>query len=457
MLNRQGWLGDLVTGALLLAVYFVVGKLGLSVAYLNPSATPVWAPTGVALAAFLILGSRFWPVILAGAFLVNVTTAGSILTSIAIALGNTAEGLVGAYLTRRYADGRRAFERTRSVFLFVGLAAIASTMISATVGVTTLSVAGLAPWAGYGGIWLTWWLGDAVGAVIVTPAIVLWWNDRRLRWSRGQTVEAVLLAAALLGVGYVVFGGFEGQYPLAWLSIPIYTWAAFRFGPRKAASCVVVFSAIAVWGTLQGYGPFQVTSFNASLLHLQAFSGVTGATTLALAAAVAEARKAEQQLRELAVRDPLTGVANYRHFVQMLGAEITRAERTQRPFSLVMLDLDKLKKINDRHGHLVGSRVLCRLASALGESSRAMDTTARYGGDEFVLILPEASEDVAQQVAHRITEQVAADVEPPSYSVSFGLALYPRDGETPEQLVAAADRALYAAKAARRPSPAPRP
>src|SRR6266850_1838910 len=192
---------DAAIGAGLLTVYIAVGKLGLVLAYLNPSATAVWAPTGVTLAAFLLLGSRFWPGILVGAFLVNVTTAGSPLTSVVIAAGNTAEGLVGAYLVQRFADGRHAFERARTAFLFFGLAALGSTVISATVGVTTLALAGYAPWQEYGWIWLTWWLGDAVGALIVAPVLILWGNDHRVKWTRLKTGEAALLVLALTLVG----------------------------------------------------------------------------------------------------------------------------------------------------------------------------------------------------------------------------------------------------------------
>src|SRR6476659_3910170 len=144
-------------------IYFAAGKLGLRLAFVNASATAVWPPTGIALAAALILGYSIWPAILLGAFLVNVTTSGAVATSIAIAVGNTLESIVGAYLINRFAHGRHVFERARDIFAYVMLACIVSTTMSATVGVTSLTVSGLAMWANYGPIWLTWWLGDAVG------------------------------------------------------------------------------------------------------------------------------------------------------------------------------------------------------------------------------------------------------------------------------------------------------
>ena len=153
--------------AALTVVYFAAGKLGLSLAFVNSSASPVWPATGIALAALLVLGYRAWPAIFLGAFLVNVTNTGHVPSALAIGLGNTAEALAGAFLVDRFARGRHAFERARDIFTFTLLAALASTMISATVGVTSLVWAGFAAASTYGAIWTTWWLGDATGALVV--------------------------------------------------------------------------------------------------------------------------------------------------------------------------------------------------------------------------------------------------------------------------------------------------
>jgi diguanylate cyclase (GGDEF)-like protein len=148
----------------------------------------------------------------------------------------------------------------------------------------------------------------------------------------------------------------------------------------------------------------------------------------------------------MAVSDPLTGLANYRRLIGVLEAELDRSRRTQRPFSVVLLDMDGLKTINDHYGHLTGSRALVRLGKILRSHSRAIDTPARYGGDEFVLVLPEAGRAIAARVASRIRERLLAETEPPALSVSAGVAAYPEDGDTPEKLLAAADRALYRMK-----------
>lgn len=157
-------------------------------------------------------------------------------------------------------------------------------------------------------------------------------------------------------------------------------------------------------------------------------------------------KRAESQAQLLAITDPLTGLGNYRRILDVLHAEIERSGRTRRPFAVLLLDLDGLKKINDRYGHLAGSRALCRIGDVLRLSCRAVDTAARYGGDEFAVILPETTASAAAFVASRVRERMAKDSEQPTFSASIGVAVYPQDGETIEDLLQAADRELYKSK-----------
>ncbi len=451
---RSRLLRDAAVIAALTGVYFVAGKFGLRLASVNASATAVWPGTGIALAALLLLGYRVWPGILAGAFLVNLTTAGTAATSAGVAAGNTLEAIVGCYLVSRFAGGKRAFERSQDVFKFALLAGMMATTVSATIGVTTLTLAGFAEWSAYGSIWSTWWLGNAVGAVVVTPLVLLWKENPRLNWTRKQFIEFAFLFPGIFLTGWAVFGGrFHSavkNYPLEYLCIPFLIWAAFQLGRRNAATAICALGAIATWGTLHRYGPFARESQNTSLLLLQAFMGIMAVTTMALAAEISEHKRADEHVRQLAVSDSLTGVANYRRLVEAIDSEIKRYGRTGRPFAVLMLDLDGLKKINDTHGHLVGSNALCRLACILRMHCREIDTAARYGGDEFVLVLPETEFEAARRVARRIDERLRNDGEQPRISTSTGTAVYPRDGETIEELLGAADRALYREKGGRR-------
>ena len=437
----------------LAVVYFIAAKLGLRFAYINSSVTVIWPPAGIALAAFVLLGYRIWPAILGAAFLANYTTTGAILPSIGIALGNTVEGLLGSYLVNRFARGGRVFDRVRDIFRFVGLAALLSTIVSASLGVLSLYAGGLLSAQDAPRVWLTWWLGDAVGDIVVAPALILWIGVKsQARWSRQQLLEALALIVVTLLVTFALFGGLfpSRHYPLTVLLWPVMIWVAFRFGPRESATAMVLVSLIGITRTLRGVGPFSVYTPGESLVLLQVWTGITAATSLVLAAVVAVQRELQGTWKELAVTDPLTGLANHRQLIQSLEAEIRRSRRTGQPLAVVLLDLDGLKQINDRHGHLAGSLAIRRVAEALLGSCRATDTAARFGGDEFALVLPETGEAAAWHVARGVQDRLATDAEKPNISISVGVAVYPGHGETVEALLNAADVALYETKERRK-------
>ncbi|HEX4546312.1 MAG TPA: MASE1 domain-containing protein [Candidatus Acidoferrum sp.] len=440
----------LLIGIAVCVAYVIAGKLSLRLASVHPSVSPVWPPTGIAIVALLVLGNRFWPAIFAGAFFVNWTTAGSALTSMGIAGGNTLEGLLASYLVTRYANGRLAFEKTWDVLRFALYAGIMSTAVSATIGVTSLTLGGFASRSEFGLIWRTWWLGDAAGALVFTPFLLLWSANPRLKWSERELLEGVCLFVSMLFTAGLVFGPtFRAEMkgdPWTFLLTPFLVWAAFRFGPREASAAICLLCTIEVVGTVHGYGPFASESTNKSLLLLQSFIASKALMILFFAAEVSESRRQEEHTKRLAVSDPLTGLANHRLLIERVDAEIKRYARQGRPFSLLLLDLDGLKKINDAYGHVVGSLAISRVAEVLYVSCREVDTAARYGGDEFAVVLPESSFETASRVARRISQRLAEDAEVPRLSVSIGVAEYPRDGSTIESLLSAADRALYEAK-----------
>lgn len=443
------WRSLLIQGALT-AAYVVVGVLCLTLAFAHPSASPVWVPSGLALAAGLVLGSRAWPAVFVGAFVVNVMTAGSVLTSLGIATGNTLEAVIGTHLVMRWGRGRAAFDRARSAFAFVVLAGGVGTTVAATVAVASLSLGGFIPPGDWQQVWITWWLGDAVGVLTVAPAILLWMAQSKVDWDLRRVLEALALALAIVASGVLVFGGTSpfaaSRSPSEFITMPLLMWAAYRFGPREAISAVIVLCGIAVAGTLHGHGPFVSLTQNTSLLLLQGFIGVAAATTLVIAASIAQRRRAEQTLREWSTLDPLTALPNYRQLTIVLEREIQRTQRTARAFALLLLDLDHLKRINDADGHLVGSRALCRVADVLRGACRSVDTAARFGGDEFAVVLPESGEAEARRLADRVHEALARDAERPPLSVSIGVAVSPRDGVSVETLINAADQLMYGVK-----------
>ena len=436
--------------AVVAGVCFLVTSAGLAVGAFGGTTGVVSPESGVALGAMLVCGRRAWPAIFAGVCLAHVAATGAIAMPAALAVGVTVEAGAASLFVDRFAGGAAAFIRVDSLFRFIAIAAFVSAPIGAASG-ATLSSAGSSSLAGLAYVWLTFWLAHLTGTIVVAPFLVLWVVDpfERVRWT--HVIEGAVFLTVFSGVSLLVFGGRSPSdvqdYPLEFLCVPTLLWAAFRFGRRGTATAVLALTGAAFWGTLRGFGPFVRDTPNEALVLVQAYTSVMAMTGLVLAAALGEYRHAEAQLRELATTDSLTGLANYRRLIEVLRAEIARSRRTKRPFAVVFVDMNGLKRINDRHGHLVGSRALTRLADTLRASVRSIDTPARFGGDEFAVVLPETAEEGGRLVLDRIAGRVRADVGQPPISITGGVAVFPRDGESPTLLLRAADKVLYEAKA----------
>jgi diguanylate cyclase (GGDEF)-like protein len=305
---------------------------------------------------------------------------------------------------------------------------------------------------------MTWVIGRTFLAVLLVAALIV---ERRLPTARNPGREivmglvAVVLSASLLSITH-------GQLPS---DIVVHLGGAF---PRPGNLFPAGLFLLATVGYLRrlkhNTSPFDRSLYLTSGLNVVcclaasqsehrldapfAFAAILQLSSYAvlLGGALLDNVHLFENVRHLAASDPLTGLANYRRLVDALEGEIQRSRRTGRPFSLLLFDLDGLKKINDSYGHLVGSRALCRVATVLRVNSRTIDTVARYGGDEFALILPETGINAAQEVARRICDRLAKDGELPPISVSVGVAAYAQDGETLEALMGAADQGLYKAK-----------
>jgi signal transduction histidine kinase/ActR/RegA family two-component response regulator len=308
--------------AALLLIYFAAGKFGLSFfGLIHPSASAVWLPTGVAIAALLLFGFRLVPSVFVGAFLVNVTTDGSISSSLGVAVGNTLEGVLAVTLLERFAGGRQAFASAAGIWKFAAVAALC-TPVSATLGVVSLAVAGLAAPADRAEIWFTWWLGDLAGAVLVAPLVVLWWTNRSWGWRPQKAQEAALLFAAICAVGAVTF--FQpmlARYPLPFLCLAPLVWGALRFGPREIATAVAALAVIATAATATARGPFSMPTPNESLLVLQAFLVMIALTTLPMAALTVERRALLE--RERAARAEADGALRTKdEFLAILSHEL---------------------------------------------------------------------------------------------------------------------------------------
>ena len=282
-------------------IYFALAKGGLALASINPSATPIWPPTGFALAAVLLWGYWTWPAIFAASLIANATTAGSVATAIAIATGNSLEAVVGAYLINRWSSGCDTFSTPNSVAKFALICFVIATPISASIGLTSLATAGYIERTNFANAWVTWWLGDVTGALVIAPVIVLWASSHYHAFNRNEFLETVGVLATAAAVGLIAFSPLIEQTPsrdpLGFLAILPMLWAALRRGPRDTATVALVLAGITIWGTLTGGGPFTTADLNVSFLLVLMFLISITVPSLLLSADVEVRKKAEESLR----------------------------------------------------------------------------------------------------------------------------------------------------------------
>ncbi|HUE30717.1 MAG TPA: MASE1 domain-containing protein [Verrucomicrobiae bacterium] len=286
------WAGVLGTAL----IYFAAAKFGLRFAFVAKQVTVVWPPTGIALAALLVLGPRAWPGITLGAFFANYYTEENFWTAGGIAVGNTLEAVGGAWLLRRLGF-RQSLERLRDALVLIVGAAAVSTIVSATIGVTTLCLGDERLWANFWPVWRVWYIGDGMGDLVVAPLLLVWSRaPRRLLDRRRPAETAALLGSAAL-VTLVVFAGRLGiglrDYPLHYTVFPFVIWAALRFGQLGTTAVTFVVAGVAIWSTANGLGPFAHGTVHESLVMLQLYMAVIAVTGLLLGAAIAERDAAE--------------------------------------------------------------------------------------------------------------------------------------------------------------------
>jgi PAS domain S-box-containing protein len=289
----------LILGAAIALAYLAGAHLGFRLAFVAEQVTTVWAPTGIALSALLLGGVRLWPAIWLGAFAANASTAAPLWTAFIVATGNTLEAVAAAWALRQIPAFDAALRRARDVLAFIAIAGLACTAISATIGVVTLCAAGVQSWARFGELWFDWWLGDALGAIIVAPAILTTIGHT---WSRRESAIAAAFAGTALIVIHVVFGQVLGlsPHPLEYAIFPVVIAAAVVGSPAVTSLTVLSASALAVWHTVHTSGPFAGAQVHQSLILLQAFMGVLSGTALLLAASIAERRDTEKRERDAA-------------------------------------------------------------------------------------------------------------------------------------------------------------
>jgi integral membrane sensor domain MASE1 len=347
----------------LAGVYYAAAKLGLSLAFTTPSVTAVWPPTGIALAALLVFGYRLWPGIALGAFLANAWTDVPLYTALGITIGNTLEALVGAYLLNRVAGFRPSLDRVRDVLALFAFAGVLSTMVSATIGTTSLLVGDEIASGDFGVTWRTWWLGDMGGDLVVATALLALVSHWPYRDVPGHPAEAIGLAALVGGTTAIVFAN---DVPMSFLIVPPLILVALRFAQPGAAIASLLVAAIAIPLTENDSGPFAGQSPDERLLLAQGLIGVSTITALVLAAVITERRRAERTLEQIA--GTLQESLLPREVPLIPGADIAVYYRPAGERQLVGGDFYDVFEVDDAWAMVVGD--------ALGKGAAAAATTA---------------------------------------------------------------------------------
>jgi diguanylate cyclase (GGDEF)-like protein len=444
--------------ALMAAIYFGAARISLVLAIPPGYATAVWPPSGIALAAVLLLGRRMWPGIWLGAAFANLWVEESGLSAAVIATGNTLEAVVGGALIRRYIADPLRFERAEEVVSFIVLSALSAT-IAATVALLPLVLAHPLSWTEVLRNWWTWWQGDVSGIIIVAPLILSWTGQHTRAWPPRRKLELACFGLLLVLAAIAISAGDAGHFApfsLTFVTLPFIIWAAFRFGQREATTAIAVACGIAVWYALERPELFPSVRLNELLLMLLTFNCMVVTTGLVLVVVLDERRRTIDELRkkhdEVVRYDALTGLANRARFHERLAQHARTADPERDRFAVCILDVDRFKTVNTTFGREAGDALLQEIAGRISQSAGDPARLARISANGFALVIPSVQSD--EDAARKVEQVLHACFDTPfsvgqqelRISAKAGLALFPNDGIEDDALFVNAEAACKNAK-----------
>lgn len=448
------------------AAYFFAARLSLMIAIPPGYATPVWPPSGIALAVILMLGNRSWPAVWFGAAIANLGVESSFVSAILIATGNTLEAIAAATLMRLRDIDVGEFRRGDEVIEFVAFCAV-SACVAATAALAALSSGHPLSTAESLRNWWTWWQGDLAGMIIVAPLIMSWSavSEQARPWRK--KLETIGFACLLLVSAVAMSSDDASQlvpFTLTFVSLPFIIWAAFRFGQRELTSTLAVVCGVAVWHTVERRGPLASVPLNELLLTLLTFVCIVVTTGLILLAIVRERSRAiaalrtrqmklESELEERAHYDPVTGLANIALFDERLAELLNVTGKTNQNLAVVLMEIERFKDINDSLGRQAGDVLLGQIAERLKKRAKNATLLARAGGDRFAIAVYgfENERALARVVETRLGQLFGTPYQVGNselrLSARIGLAMSPHDGHTSDDIYSRAESALKKAKA----------
>ncbi len=427
-------------------------------------AAPIWLPAGVALAAILIRGEFLWPGIFIGGVLADsgaspaFSSHGALLWHFVSAgahgLGPVVSVLFAArIITRRVATADLLYN-LKAFYQLVVYGAIFGPLASGLLGVGAHVLAGEIPVREAGVTLGTWWFGDSVGVLLLTPVILAFYYPQPKIVSRsGNTASPVEIVLFILIVAVLPFANvlLAPRMPLQLLAmyatIPIMIWSIAQLGERPTIFAFLYFSIVRLWLFVRGHGLFEASDGAVSLIVWQGFLAIALITAFSILTVLRQNQRLVAGLRERVVHDALTGAFNRSYMERQIQLAVDRNARYNTPFSVIMIDIDHFKQLNDSFGHSAGDKALIKLVQTISATTRDIDVLARWGGEEFMILMPETRVDSAGHYAERLRQQVAGAHIVPGHTltISLGVVEY-APGQSTTQLYELVDRALYRAK-----------
>ena len=440
--------------ALTALVYALAGWVSLKVAtYVAGVIAAVWLAAGVGAMASLRFGLAGVTGVLLGSFAI-ISQVLPVEAALRLAIGAAASAAIMGYLPRYLQPFSPTLESVPSVAKFALVAAPIGCGVSALLGVFSLASAGILPDdLMFQGLWV-WWLGDLLGVYLIAPVLLTASRWDLLPTSKPARVEGLVLIFSMLLLTYAMLAHIQPLRPsevVLFVLLPGVLWAALRFSVT-GASLAIFLSALIVLGVAVVSSGGAISSTDSrELFALQVSMFAMALAGLFVSAALAERRHSEMRLDMLANHDPLTGLPNRSYFQDFLGQALARAQHEKSQVSLLFIDLDRFKHINDSQGHEVGDQVLCVVGKRLDEQLRADDFVARLGGDEFAIILTHppasrAASRLVRKLLKSLAEPFKLDKRRYAVGASIGISVFPDDGLDANTLLRQADLAMYQAK-----------
>jgi diguanylate cyclase (GGDEF)-like protein len=441
-------------------IYVATAKVGQTFSIPPGNITPIWIPSGIMLALVVLRGYGIWPGIFFGAVIGNVwayfdseslsSVMLSLFASFSNGFGDVISALIAVFMLKRKCGTTNPFAGIPNFVTFLLYGAVIGPFISAFMGVGSLAIGGFLPWDDCIEALITWWVGDGVGALLIAPAILIFTFKGKVIDVRKVATELVLYLTAVALVAYLIIKPEAYEFILVepiYMIIPLLFWSLFRLGHPVTYISLLFFFGLSINAAFNGVGAFTHPNQLIAMLKMQGYFVLVSSSVFIVGAILQDREQLLEKLEDKVSHDTLTGAMSRAYFDDCFEQESSRFDRYEISFSMVMIDLDLFKKINDQYGHLIGDDVLKQVVNIIQSSLRDSDTLARWGGEEFIVLLPATTGSGALQFAELARKRVENEVfkDEIKLTISLGVAEF-KKGDSLKDFLQKLDSALYKSK-----------